>query len=378
LTPIAFICPKIPPSRDGVGDYTYCLASEIAKTRPAAIITSQSDLPASSAALGIHHWDGRNTRMLSAILEKVRPGLINIQWVPSLWGRFGFNPLLPILAGRLRWSGYRVVTTVHETYVDFDHWKHYIYGPMQRLTLWPLVVASTNVAATSPVYVANLRRIMPWRPQDVFWLPSGSNIPRTPVCPADRAARRRALGFGEDGIIVAAFSPLAAGKNIALLAEAWTRLATDHRQARLLLIGVTREEVEGRRQFTSANDRVTYTGYLSGVDVSAYLSISDMFLAPFHNGVSCKRSSVMAALQHELPVVTTRGPMTESPVFDSGPLLMTDSNADNKYIEECTALAGDKQAQMSLGAAAGEFYCRHFDWPVIAKTLTAHCLNAGQ
>jgi glycosyltransferase involved in cell wall biosynthesis len=379
VKPIVLLCPRIPPSRDGVGDYTVFLAAELAKTRPVTIVTTQQQLPdpAGSDRIEIHRWDGKPETLLH-LLAAIQPELVNIQWVPGLWARLGFNPALPSLVMRLRWAGYRVLTTVHETYVGFDHWKHFLVGPLQRLTLWPLVMASSKVAAASQSYVSGMRRVVPWRSDDVFWMPVGSNVPMMQMPPEGRGASRHAMGIPEDALVVAAFSPFAAGKDAALLEASWNRVCADHPNAHLLLIGVTPEAAAARLPNLAAVDRLTCTGYLPRTEVSHCLSQADIFIAPFRNGMSCKRGSVMAALQHGLAVVTTRGAMTEPQVFDAAPMVMTDADAPETYIEACAALAEDHDTRSRLGAEAGVFYRRQFDWPVLAHTLAAHCLNGGK
>ncbi len=53
-------------------------------------------------------------------------------------------------------------------------------------------------------------------------------------------------------------------------------------------------------------------GALPAERVARHLACADIFLAPFSDGVSTRRTTLMAALQHGLPVVGTSGESTDS------------------------------------------------------------------
>ena len=45
---------------------------------------------------------------------------------------------------------------------------------------------------------------------------------------------------------------------------------------------------------------------LANEEVSVHLSACDLMIQPYPDGISARRTSAMAALAHERPVVTTR------------------------------------------------------------------------
>lgn len=372
MSPVVFICPKIPPSRDGVGDYTYCLASEIAKTRPVAIITSQSDLPAPDAglpALEIHYWDGRGLRTLRPILDRLQPSFINVQWVPFLWGKWGINFALPWMVLQLRLAGYRVVTTVHEPYVAFDRWKTLPMAILQRLELWLLILGSVKVAVSISAWTQMLQARFFWRKRDIFWLPVGSNISRVCLSDDERAEIRRSLGVGADDLLVVMFNPGGAGKMVDLAAKAWRAIRLGHPTASLLLIGCQESDPPPAR--FEAPDRVLCTGYVEPAQVSRLLSCADICLAPYIDGISARRGSVIAAIAHGLPIVSTKGRLTDLTLFEGGPVVLVEVSDEGAFVAGAERLAGDSILRRALRDRLMEFHRHHFSWPAIASPLLA-------
>jgi len=54
-------------------------------------------------------------------------------------------------------------------------------------------------------------------------------------------------------------------------------------------------------------DELIWTGYLEPPEVSAALLSADMAVLPYADGASFRRGSLLAVLEHGLPVVTTTG-----------------------------------------------------------------------
>jgi hypothetical protein len=104
----------------------------------------------------------------------------------------------------------------------------------------------------------------------------------------------------------------------------------------------------------------------------------DLFLAPLTDGISGRRGSVVAALQHGLPVCSTVRTYTDaylknlvSPAFSLVP-------HDNQklFCEEAVCMAEKALQQPNFGHELTEFHDRHFAWPVIAERMTAGLLTA--
>ena len=92
-----------------------------------------------------------------------------------------------------------------------------------------------------------------------------------------------------------------------------------------MLIGGIGERVEDQayantiRQLIAQKglqERVIMTGHTEASDVSAYLIAADAVLLPFTDGYSYRRGSLITALAHGVPVITTHAPagMNQDPL----------------------------------------------------------------
>jgi glycosyltransferase involved in cell wall biosynthesis len=102
--------------------------------------------------------------------------------------------------------------------------------------------------------------------------------------------------------------------------------------------------------------------------VSACLAISTLLAAPFSDGVSSRRSSVMAALEHAVPVVTTKGNNTDA-VFDGGAVVLTRADDPAEFVSAVVQMLDDVDAQREVGLRGRCLWERFFSWPAIVARL---------
>jgi glycosyltransferase involved in cell wall biosynthesis len=100
------------------------------------------------------------------------------------------------------------------------------------------------------------------------------------------------------------------------------------------------------------------------------LSAADIFLAPYEDGISTRRTTLMAALQHGIPVVATLGPLTDRLLREAGSRLDLVPVEDRAaFAERVSRLAQDPERRKALGAAGRTFYEEQFAWPVVSRRL---------
>ena len=142
---------------------------------------------------------------------------------------------------------------------------------------------------------------------------------------------------------------------------------------RLFMIGARRpddggfyERLQARGRSRGLGEEVVWTGYLPEGEVSALLLGADLFLAPYEGGISTRRGSLMAALAHGLPVVSTP-PRVPTQHFRAG------ENFAQVPFVDASALAGtvaalldDPARRERLARGASELAGR-FAWPAIAE-----------
>jgi glycosyltransferase involved in cell wall biosynthesis len=140
---------------------------------------------------------------------------------------------------------------------------------------------------------------------------------------------------------------------------------------RVLLLG--RGSAEFARSLLDAHPdlaaRMHATGGLPEAELSAHLRACDVMLQPYTDGVTARRTSTMAALEHGCAVVTTRSAITESIWCESGAVVTVDVDDPTALVDAVANLAGDPQRRAAAASAATRFYTDHFALPRTIETL---------
>jgi glycosyltransferase involved in cell wall biosynthesis len=102
-----------------------------------------------------------------------------------------------------------------------------------------------------------------------------------------------------------------------------------------------------------------------------HLWASDLVLLPFTDGVSTRRTTLMAALAHGRPVLGLRGDNTDS-VLAAAPdaLALTPVGDTVAFSRAAVELTRDPHRLRALGDAGRHLYETRFDWPVMAERVT--------
>jgi glycosyltransferase involved in cell wall biosynthesis len=286
-----------------------------------------------------------------------------LQYNPFMYGRWGFTPWLPLALLRLRRKVPRPLITlmVHEPCIDMLDWRSVLMGLWQRVQLASLVRSSDIVFVSVEAWATYLRARR--RSTAIFHLPVGSNLPDGRE---SRLAERARLGVAPDGQVLAAFGTGHPARISDYIVAAANRLARSGRPVTLLNLGHGAPGLAG----LDPRVRVHHPGQLPGIVVAARLASADIFLAPYVDGVSSRRTALMAALQHALPVVGTDGASTD-------PLLRGATDAlrllpvgnPELFAESVFNLALSADLRSAMGRAARRLYEESFDWPVLAGRL---------
>ena len=111
--------------------------------------------------------------------------------------------------------------------------------------------------------------------------------------------------------------------------------------------------------------RIHWTGYLPENRVSSWIKTADMMVFPYQDGVSTRRGSLMAALAHGMPIVTTEAEIINPLLKDGENMLIAPRGDIAALIEQVARLAKnlDLMAQMGENAKAT---ADSFTWPKIA------------
>ena len=409
---IDIIAPALPPKLDGIGDYTANLVRRLATSNDVRVLTTSGDYtPIDGVEIAPAFEYARRASVLS--LERRvanrRPDCVLLQYMPFSYGRWGLNPFLPMAIRRIRRASpsTRIALMVHEPFVPVLDWKHAVMTTWQRWQLWSLGHNSDMAFFSIEPWAEEFRS---WFPAaTVRHLPIASNIP---VEPSDPAATRAALGIDPSTIVLGLFGQAHSAVLLDRVLDSWTALERAGTKAVVLYVGPQVDRVKANLPGV----RLITTGALDAVDVSRHLAAMDIFLSPFVDGVSTRRGSMMAALEHGLPIVGTVAEHTDTilrrengeslllaPVtspspsakgqsrFQNSPLWRrgvasssepgrgNPESGDDPFVDHVLTLAADPALRHRMGVNAADFYRRHFSWERIAAKIVdvAHPSSAS-
>jgi len=151
------------------------------------------------------------------------------------------------------------------------------------------------------------------------------------------------------------------------------RLLERHRETVILLIGPRSDVFRSRlvAEYPQYAAQVFCTGAMAPLDpqLSAHLSACDLMIQPFPDGVSSRRTSLMAPLAHAVPLVTTSGQSTEPLWLETEAVRIVPASATDAFVAEACRLLSDPQLRKGASMAATSLYEEHFAIEKIAETL---------
>jgi glycosyltransferase involved in cell wall biosynthesis len=367
---------ELPPDCGGVGDYTAQVARALAACGDKVTVCCPPGTGTPTALTGVDlvvlpDTYGRASRQQIAAHVAARDTTVLVQYVPTAYGLKGANvPWCRWLLDLSRRADVRIM--FHEPYFTYG-WKPLHQGPLsfvQRRMARILLQAGEETYLSTDSW---RRHLIPYAAEGArrrfVTLPIPSSIPRCDR--AENAAERRRAFIGRSRALVGHFGTY--GTHVApMLRDATALLLSEESAVSFVCAGTGSDRfvadlVAAHPQLA---DRVHATGRLAALDAAAVLSACDLVVQPFPDGVTTRRTSVMAALHNGRPVLTTTGHLTEPVWSDTGAVAMT-SAGDTKALVATArsqlSRPGDLQA---LAARGDETYRRTF-----ALVHTIHALR---
>jgi glycosyltransferase involved in cell wall biosynthesis len=377
------ITPEYPPQRGGVSDYTCQLAAGLAGLGDEVHVwapgSSEEPIEANTKPehelLTLHrecgHFAPADLRAVGDRLDRFpAPRHLLVQWVPHGYGYRSMNLAFCwwIYQRAVRHRD-RVELMVHEPFLRFE-WK----SPRRNLAAlvhrWMTILllrATARVWMSIPGWERILRIYALGRAISFRWLPIFSNIPAASDASRTQTIRRQYADSGQ--LLIGHFGTFGAGVTN-LLGPIVTALARDSNQRTILLMGDGSEEYRSAliRQEPKLETAIRATGKLSASEVSHHLAACDLLIQPYPDGVSSRRTSLMAGLENGKPIVTTSGWLTESLWLESDAVAIAPAGDTGAFLKEVRRLCDQRSERLRLGAAAGRLYRERFD---ISRTITS-------
>ena len=373
------ITSEYPPQGGGVSDYVRLVAAELAAAGDRVNVWCP---PVGAGAtfdergVVVHRECGgfapADLRRVGRLLEEFdAPRRLLVQYVPHGFGYRSMNVMFCAwLWKRAAIDGDHVEVMVHEPYLLFGGgtWRQKVAATMHRLMTMLVLRAARRVWMSIPAWEQHWRPYALGKRVRFEWLPTPSTVPV--VEDAAGVAAVRARYAPENGLLVGHFGTY--GERIAeSLAQVLPALVADSsRRTTVLLLGrgglAMRERLV--REHPASAARIHATGALEAGELSRHLAACDLLVQPYPDGVSSRRTSVMAALAHGLPVATTSGHLSEKLWAESRAVALAPAGDAGALIETATRLLTDAEERRHLGARGRALYGGRFS---VAHTVAA-------
>lgn len=333
-------CLIVSPSRhgefDGIGDYSDRLSRAMSMATPVTHVTMGPQLRDVTAA------------DVSAVLLQYYPraflgaeGRTVRRWLRTM-----------------RAAGVPVVLTMHELWPPRDRSLRRMGArAVMRYMAGRVIAESSAVVCTQDRNVVELTRAGLVKPPRTTVIPVGSNIERVDTPPLPPRSPQTVTMFGQPAAMH--------GPTLAALAD-WL----EQQRGMVTLRWLNRSAAEAQQtwvdQLRLSTAHIEFFGGLPIPEASAVLASADLALAPYVDGVSTRRTTLVAQLQHGRPIVGTDGESTGALLRHQSALALSPVGSPADFVGTVNTLLGEPATRIAMGEAAAALFDAEFSWPRIA------------
>ncbi|HEX9696725.1 MAG TPA: glycosyltransferase family 4 protein [Actinomycetota bacterium] len=354
----------VPPAASGIGDHVARLSAELARGGDEVVVVCS---PPADAGTGIdvrpvvRRWDRPGFDAIAAFVGQAKPDAIVWHYNPFQIGRRGVS----LSAGRLARALARIApltVVAHELWYPWGRGglRGLVWAIAQRVQFRGVAAAARAIVATTEARRSLLAKRYPATPVSV--VAAGATVDPHPDAPG-RTAVRASLRIPASAFVVAHLGAIGEGRDLVPALAAIRRLRGEGIDVRLLLAGrtgIAAPQAEG----------VHATGPLDHAQLSGALAAADCYLFAEPTGPVARKTSLLSALAHHLPVVAYTGSATEAFFRDAYNLLLVDPSED-RIADAFRRLAVDAPLRERIGEAGATLAAERFSWTAIAAGIRA-------
>ena len=376
---------EFPPQPGGVSDYSLSVARGLAAAGETVHVWCPAapgpviDVPGVIIHPIAGTWSRADIRRVDREIDALPgPRRLFVQWVPHAYGHRSMN------VGFCRWvrargrKGDVVDLMAHEVSLGFGEgsWKQDVAATVHRLMVSLLLSVTRRAWIAIPAWASRLRPYTFGRRVEFCWLPVPSSVPVVDDADGVRVARMQYTL--PQGMLVGHFGTygIASRRDLEPLV---IRVARSAPATSFVLMGrdsdAFLQELIARTPELAG--RVHATGATPPESVSVALQACDVIVQPYGDGASSRRSTLMAALVHGRPVVTTEGRLSESVWRETGSVRLVPPGDPEAAARAVIALCHDPAERARLGLAGRAVYAERFDLSHTIRALLAERCQAA-
>lgn len=364
------VTPEFPPHVGGVSDYAQLIARGLAEAGDEVHVWCPSGGSSETTDRFVVHAELGELRRadldrLDGLLDRcASPRRLLVQWVPHGYGHRAMNLMFCLWLWRRSTRGDKVDLMVHEPYLAFweGTWRQSAAAIVHRVMTMVLLRAATRVWVAIPSWERAWRPYTLGRRVPFGWLPIPSSL-GAPDAETVRLVRKR---FAVDSRPLVGhfgtYGPLVADLLFSMLPAVLEPPVGATSAPRVLLIGSGSEQF--RMTFVRAHPQhaaaIHATGSLLPADLAAHVAACDVLVQPYPDGISCRRTTAMAGLRLGVPIVTTRGRLTEPFWDETHAVKLSDVRDAAAVAQQVRDLLERPEERGHLGKIGRELYDRTF------------------
>ncbi|MGD0290254.1 MAG: glycosyltransferase [Candidatus Binataceae bacterium] len=359
---------EYPPQAGGVSDYSCVVARGLAAAGDTVHVYAPENagIEPDDDGVRIHrlpgHFGARALAKLSRSLGRNTNHRLLVQYVPHAFGFKAMN--LPfclwLYVHTRRYGGAAVI--FHEVKLGFrpgDPARYRLLDAVTKLMARLVARSAAQIFVATPVWEPLLRPYIE-DGQLITWLPVPSNIAVSGNSAQIAATRRRYVSAC--GPIIGHFSshPPAIA---AMLRSVIPRILAASSASTMILIGAHSDTFRDSliSEYPELATRVVATGALPAGELSMAIASCDVMAQPYPDGVTSRRTSMMAALEHARAIVTTQGLATEPLWQQSGAVALVPAADSSAFASAVGELIGDHTRRRRYETAAKALYASRFE-----------------
>lgn len=357
----AILTGAYPPAPGGVGDYTRVVARALATAGDEVhVITSAGGCD--DAGVRVHHADCGIPGIggLSEVIDRLPPHReLLVQYTPYAFGLRGMNLALPLWL-RMRSSRERITVMFHEVMYPIKANQpvaHNLLGRVHRRMATWLAQSARRALVATPRWGEILRDSCA-ATCPIDWAPVPSNLPTSVDAACVAAVRSRYVQ--PDQRLIGHFGTY--GRWIGEMLEPLIPHLLANPKRRTLLLGQGSPAFRDRliARYPSLRAQLEATGALDESAAAAHLAACDVLVQPYPDGVTARRSSIMAGLALGVPTVTNAGELTEPLWVESDAVAIARGPDPRGIIDVADALFQDAGRRAALSQRAKRLYQERF------------------
>lgn len=386
---VCMISGSFPNMKCGVGDYTAVLSRELAKNGICidVITSSNSEIKAKAEegtdglAIVLHpimkNWGLENALSILKQIRESKPDVIHVQYQRGIYRSREFIYLFPILA-KVLFPGIPIFVTFHD--LQSPYFLQRILKSAGEYTLLPWLILADGVVVSNHSDLKRITQMVPWVKNKIRRIPVGINIGPSPDRQRRKTIIRARLNMVDGEILISTFCNVV-HMDYVMLFKAIYSLINNGYSLRLVIVGGIppssrkndhldrdyRGKVDGLAKKLGISQFLSYTGYLSASEVSAYLSASDLSVQLYWMGISNRHATFPAILAHGLPAITTLGDEKPEGLVDHHNVIFVPCGDAKTLTVALGELIDSPALRLKIGQKALTLFQERYNWKEIAE-----------